>query len=224
MLNNLFHIHWVNSIYYPVFFCLRGYRVVSTDAPGRGILDRCFVDVWLFFLMSLCCSYNHFHLLKYFAFIQKCIRHAVSIYFSQQVMSARYLYEWDNQAERKDNFIRIKKHKCLLWSTKNDHDFKFFSSIYFPIRLVVTCHFIREAWVHYNTQRYSPLWLELHRWSLRTPPLVTIRSLDSWRCVSLGCYPSSFPIGWYFALSCNTREVVDISVQYTDLLPGLINW
>lgn len=41
-----------------------------------------------------------------------------------------------------------------------------FSSIDFPIRLVVTHRNIRAVLAHYNIQRYSPLWRELHRWSL----------------------------------------------------------
>ena len=51
----------------------------------------------------------------------------------------------------------------VLWSTKTGHRVRVFSSIDFPIRLVVTHHYIRAVLVRCNIQRYSPLWRELHR-------------------------------------------------------------
>lgn len=53
--------------------------------------------------------------------------------------------------------IRVK------WSTKTGHRVRVFSSIDFPIRLVVTHHYIRAVLVRCNIQRYSPLLRELHR-------------------------------------------------------------
>ncbi len=54
--------------------------------------------------------------------------------------------------------------KCFLkWSTKTGHRVRVFSSIDFPIRLVVTHHYIRAVLVRCNIQRYSPLLRELHR-------------------------------------------------------------
>ena len=55
-----------------------------------------------------------------------------------------------------------KQHK-LKWSTKTGHRVRVFSSIDFPIRLVVTHHYIRAVLVRCNIQRYSPLLRELHR-------------------------------------------------------------
>ena len=52
---------------------------------------------------------------------------------------------------------------CLKWSTKTGHRDRVFSSIDFPIRLVVTHHYIRAVLVRCNIQRYSPLLRELHR-------------------------------------------------------------
>lgn len=52
---------------------------------------------------------------------------------------------------------------CLKWSTKTGHRVRVFSSIDFPIRLVVTHHYIRAVLVRCNIQRYSPLLRELHR-------------------------------------------------------------
>ena len=51
----------------------------------------------------------------------------------------------------------------VLWSTKTGHRVRVFSSIDFPIRLVVTHHYIRAVLVRCNIQRYSPLLRELHR-------------------------------------------------------------
>ncbi len=51
----------------------------------------------------------------------------------------------------------------LKWSTKTGHRVRVFSSIDFPIRLVVTHHYIRAVLVRCNIQRYSPLLRELHR-------------------------------------------------------------
>ncbi len=51
----------------------------------------------------------------------------------------------------------------LKWSTKTGHRVRVFSSIDFPIRLVVTHHYIRAVLVRCNIQRYSPLWRELPR-------------------------------------------------------------
>ncbi len=52
---------------------------------------------------------------------------------------------------------------ALKWSTKTGHRVRVFSSIDFPIRLVVTHHYIRAVLVRCNIQRYSPLLRELHR-------------------------------------------------------------
>ncbi|EQP40211.1 hypothetical protein G734_01207 [Escherichia coli HVH 68 (4-0888028)] len=51
----------------------------------------------------------------------------------------------------------------MKWSTKTGHRVRVFSSIDFPIRLVVTHHYIRAVLVRCNIQRYSPLLRELHR-------------------------------------------------------------
>ncbi|GCS94109.1 transposase [Escherichia coli] len=53
--------------------------------------------------------------------------------------------------------------ETLKWSTKTGHRVRVFSSIDFPIRLVVTHHYIRAVLVRCNIQRYSPLLRELHR-------------------------------------------------------------
>lgn len=53
--------------------------------------------------------------------------------------------------------------KGVKWSTKTGHRVRVFSSIDFPIRLVVTHHYIRAVLVRCNIQRYSPLLRELHR-------------------------------------------------------------
>ncbi|MDM6711577.1 hypothetical protein QUG13_16600, partial [Escherichia coli] len=42
----------------------------------------------------------------------------------------------------------------LKWSTKTGHRVRVFSSIDFPIRLVVTHHYIRAVLVRCNIQRY----------------------------------------------------------------------
>ncbi len=55
------------------------------------------------------------------------------------------------------------REKSLKWSTKTGHRVRVFSSIDFPIRLVVTHHYIRAVLVRCNIQRYSPLLRELHR-------------------------------------------------------------
>ncbi|BBU52028.1 hypothetical protein ECO25NV_36830 [Escherichia coli O25:H4] len=52
---------------------------------------------------------------------------------------------------------------AVKWSTKTGHRVRVFSSIDFPIRLVVTHHYIRAVLVRCNIQRYSPLLRELHR-------------------------------------------------------------
>ncbi len=54
-------------------------------------------------------------------------------------------------------------HQAMKWSTKTGHRVRVFSSIDFPIRLVVTHHYIRAVLVRCNIQRYSPLLRELHR-------------------------------------------------------------
>ncbi|MFK7647347.1 hypothetical protein ACI6S2_21535, partial [Escherichia coli] len=46
------------------------------------------------------------------------------------------------------NFAQVK------WSTKTGHRVRVFSSIDFPIRLVVTHHYIRAVLVRCNIQRY----------------------------------------------------------------------
>ncbi len=51
----------------------------------------------------------------------------------------------------------------VKWSTKTGHRVRVFSSIDFPIRLVVAHHYIRAVLVRCNIQRYSPLLRELHR-------------------------------------------------------------
>lgn len=56
-----------------------------------------------------------------------------------------------------------KKYGGMKWSTKTGHRVRVFSSIDFPIRLVVTHHYIRAVLVRCNIQRYSPLLRELHR-------------------------------------------------------------
>ncbi len=65
--------------------------------------------------------------------------------------SASYLHT------RRDGRVAVK------WSTKTGHRVRVFSSIDFPIRLVVTHHYIRAVLVRCNIQRYSPLLRELHR-------------------------------------------------------------
>ncbi|KAE9922993.1 hypothetical protein GP688_22470, partial [Escherichia coli] len=55
------------------------------------------------------------------------------------------LYEWMRQ---KINAAQVK------WSTKTGHRVRVFSSIDFPIRLVVTHHYIRAVLVRCNIQRY----------------------------------------------------------------------
>ncbi|GCN70441.1 hypothetical protein ExPECSC006_00691 [Escherichia coli] len=55
------------------------------------------------------------------------------------------------------------KDVVVKWSTKTGHRVRVFSSIDFPIRLVVTHHYIRAVLVRCNIQRYSPLLRELHR-------------------------------------------------------------
>ncbi|ELE21472.1 phage protein [Escherichia coli KTE57] len=75
-----------------------------------------------------------------------------------------YLYDlrrMDEIMEALDN--RSSMDWCVKWSTKTGHRVRVFSSIDFPIRLVVTHHYIRAVLVRCNIQRYSPLLRELHR-------------------------------------------------------------
>ena len=58
---------------------------------------------------------------------------------------------------------RVDGFRAMKWSTKTGHRVRVFSSIDFPIRLVVTHHYIRAVLVRCNIQRYSPLLRELHR-------------------------------------------------------------
>ncbi|MFH3336056.1 hypothetical protein, partial [Escherichia coli] len=44
--------------------------------------------------------------------------------------------------------------QAMKWSTKTGHRVRVFSSIDFPIRLVVTHHYIRAVLVRCNIQRY----------------------------------------------------------------------
>ena len=60
-------------------------------------------------------------------------------------------------------YNRSREFVDLKWSTKTGHRVRVFSSIDFPIRLVVTHHYIRAVLVRCNIQRYSPLLRELHR-------------------------------------------------------------
>ena len=60
-------------------------------------------------------------------------------------------------------YFRSREALHLKWSTKTGHRVRVFSSIDFPIRLVVTHHYIRAVLVRCNIQRYSPLLRELHR-------------------------------------------------------------
>ncbi len=60
-------------------------------------------------------------------------------------------------------YARFVDHFGMKWSTKTGHRVRVFSSIDFPIRLVVTHHYIRAVLVRCNIQRYSPLLRELHR-------------------------------------------------------------
>lgn len=108
--------------------------------------------------------------------------------------------------------------KILKWSTKTGHRVRVFSSIDFPIRLGVTHRYIRAVLVRCNIQRYSPLWRELPRWSLRNPPPASIRSSDSWRSVPLGCYPSSFRAGSYSAWSGIATITAGTACSYNDCL------
>ncbi len=66
--------------------------------------------------------------------------------------------EWNWRSD-----IHSSKDGTLKWSTKTGHRVRVFSSIDFPIRLVVTHHYIRAVLVRCNIQRYSPLLRELHR-------------------------------------------------------------
>ncbi len=60
--------------------------------------------------------------------------------------------------------VQLTQHTPMMkWSTKTGHRVRVFSSIDFPIRLVVTHHYIRAVLVRCNIQRYSPLLRELHR-------------------------------------------------------------
>lgn len=106
----------------------------------------------------------------------------------------------------------------MKWSTKTGHRVRVFSSIDFPIRLVVTHHYIRAVLVRCNIQRYSPLLRELHRWSLHSPSPAPIRSSDSWRSAPLGCYPSSFHAGSYSAWSGIATVTAGTACSYNDCL------
>ncbi|EQN62843.1 hypothetical protein G696_01525 [Escherichia coli HVH 20 (4-5865042)] len=76
------------------------------------------------------------------------------------------VHDWKRRSER---LVRASGHiytivrPGLKWSTKTGHRVRVFSSIDFPIRLVVTHHYIRAVLVRCNIQRYSPLLRELHR-------------------------------------------------------------
>ena len=72
----------------------------------------------------------------------------------------RVLVVEDNALLRHHLKVQIQDVK---WSTKTGHRVRVFSSIDFPIRLVVTHHYIRAVLVRCNIQRYSPLLRELHR-------------------------------------------------------------
>ncbi len=73
--------------------------------------------------------------------------------------------EWHgtNKKWSEDHAHRVLKSLEVKWSTKTGHRVRVFSSIDFPIRLVVTHHYIRAVLVRCNIQRYSPLLRELHR-------------------------------------------------------------
>ncbi|STQ52150.1 Uncharacterised protein [Escherichia coli] len=62
-----------------------------------------------------------------------------------------------------NHFTKLLCYMEVKWSTKTGHRVRVFSSIDFPIRLVVTHHYIRAVLVRCNIQRYSPLLRELHR-------------------------------------------------------------
>ena len=68
-------------------------------------------------------------------------------------------YLADQAVKASDGVVNMK----VKWSTKTGHRVRVFSSIDFPIRLVVTHHYIRAVLVRCNIQRYSPLLRELHR-------------------------------------------------------------
>ena len=65
--------------------------------------------------------------------------------------------------QRTEAAVEFQRSIELKWSTKTGHRVRVFSSIDFPIRLVVTHHYIRAVLVRCNIQRYSPLLRELHR-------------------------------------------------------------
>ncbi len=67
---------------------------------------------------------------------------------------------WLDPAEKEARRLHL---QGMKWSTKTGHRVRVFSSIDFPIRLVVTHHYIRAVLVRCNIQRYSPLLRELHR-------------------------------------------------------------
>ena len=79
------------------------------------------------------------------------------------------LREFKNKVTQSNLVAPRTKHLILWtergvkWSTKTGHRVRVFSSIDFPIRLVVTHHYIRAVLVRCNIQRYSPLLRELHR-------------------------------------------------------------
>ncbi len=73
------------------------------------------------------------------------------------------VYRWHASFICSGNTMPIVLVDWLKWSTKTGHRVRVFSSIDFPIRLVVTHHYIRAVLVRCNIQRYSPLLRELHR-------------------------------------------------------------
>ncbi|NNS66496.1 hypothetical protein HL457_02730, partial [Escherichia coli] len=56
-------------------------------------------------------------------------------------------------AEQK-RIVALMALNTVKWSTKTGHRVRVFSSIDFPIRLVVTHHYIRAVLVRCNIQRY----------------------------------------------------------------------
>ncbi len=80
------------------------------------------------------------------------------------LQASRELREWIKRRLIVERDGRIFATDALVkWSTKTGHRVRVFSSIDFPIRLVVTHHYIRAVLVRCNIQRYSPLLRELHR-------------------------------------------------------------
>ncbi|XBF17998.1 class I SAM-dependent methyltransferase [Escherichia coli] len=81
--------------------------------------------------------------------------------FSMVVLDPPHLESVGDNAWMGKKYGRL--NKDVKWSTKTGHRVRVFSSIDFPIRLVVTHHYIRAVLVRCNIQRYSPLLRELHR-------------------------------------------------------------